>query len=115
MTARAALLACLFALAPLNQALSWGPSGHSIIAEIAQHRLHPAVFARIEDLLGGHTSLASIATWADDVVKQRPETTRWHFVDIPYGATNYDPKRDCSPTPKGDCIINVLLNASWRG
>ena len=108
MTARAGLLALLFALAPLDQALSWGPSGHSIIAEIAQHTLHPVVFARIKNLLGGQISLASVATWADDVVKQRPETTRWHFVDIPYNATNYDPTRDCSPTPKGDCIINAI-------
>jgi hypothetical protein len=107
-TARAVLLAGFFALAPLNQAWSWGPSGHSIIAEIAQHRLHPAVFAQIENLLGGQTSLASIATWADEMAKQRPETLRWHFVDIPYEATNYDPKRDCNPTPKGDCIINAI-------
>jgi hypothetical protein len=108
MTIRAAFLAGLFALFPLNQAWSWGPSGHSIVAEIAQHQLHPTVFAQIERLLGGQTSLASVSTWADEVVKQRPETTRWHFVDIPYDATNYDPNRDCNPTPKGDCIINAI-------
>jgi hypothetical protein len=108
MMARAALLACLFALAPAEQALSWGASGHSIIAEIAQRRLEPRVFAQIEDLLGGQISLASIASWADDMALVRPNTINWHFVNIPYDATSYDPSRDCKPTSRGDCIINAI-------
>jgi S1/P1 Nuclease len=105
---RAAFLACFLALTPMNQALSWGSNGHSIIAEIAQHRLHPQVFARIEDLLGRQASLGSVASWADDIAQKRPDTINWHFVNIPYEATNYDPSRDCRPTPKGDCIINAI-------
>ena len=111
MMARAILLTFLFALAPLDQAASWGASGHSIVAEIAQRRLHPQVLARIEDLLGGAVSLASIASWADDLAQRRPDTVNWHFVNIPYAATDYDPGRDCKPTPKGDCVINAIARS----
>jgi S1/P1 Nuclease len=108
MTARASLLACFLALAPVNQALSWGSNGHSIIAEVAQHRLHPQVFARIENLLGRQVSLGSVASWADHIAQKRPDTINWHFVNIPYEATNYDPSRDCQPTPQGDCLISAI-------
>lgn len=112
MTARAMVVAAgLFALAPLDQALSWGSSGHSIIAEIAQRRLHPQVWVAIENLLGPQVSLASIASWADDLVQQRPDTAAWHFVNIPYDATDYVPSRDCAPTPKGDCVINAIARS----
>jgi hypothetical protein len=111
MTARAIVLAGLLALAPLNQALSWGNNGHSIIAEIAQRRLHPQVWIQIENLMGKQVSLASIASWADDLVQQRPDTINWHFVNIPYDATDYVSSRDCRPTPKGDCVINAIARA----
>jgi hypothetical protein len=111
MTARAMVLAGLLALVPLDEALSWGSNGHSIIAEIAQRRLHPQTLAQVEALLGSEVSLASIASWADDIVRERPETFFWHFVNIPYDATDYVPSRDCQPTPKGDCIINAIARS----
>jgi hypothetical protein len=98
----------LLSLVPLNQAFSWGASGHSIIAEIAQHRLDPQVFAQIEQLLGRQVSIASIASWADDITQQRPDTVNWHFVNIPYDATTYDAAHECQPNPKGDCVIKAI-------
>jgi hypothetical protein len=89
-------------------ALAWGQEGHSIVAEIAQHRLAPAAAAEVERLLGPGRSLASISSWADDVRDQRPKTYNWHFVDIPLAETKYDPDRDCRPTEKGDCIVAAL-------
>lgn len=111
MMARATVLACLLALAPVDEAFSWGASGHSIIAEIAQRRLQPQVLAQIEELLGGQVSLASIGSWADDVALVRPETINWHFVNIPYEASDYDPHRDCQPTSRGDCVINAIARS----
>src|SRR5262245_24543158 len=108
MRLRAGLLAVMFTVISLNEAVSWGSSGHSIIAEIAQHRLHPAVIANVKGLLGGEVSLASIASWADSEAHQRPETTNWHFVNIPFDATSYEAARDCKATPKGDCIIGAI-------
>ena len=80
----------------------------SIIAEIAQRRLDPVALRRVEDLLGGKVSLASIANLADTIAATRPETRNWHFVNIPVGATAYDPDRDCAATPRGDCIVKAI-------
>jgi hypothetical protein len=66
-----------------GQALAWGQERHSMIVELAQHRLTPEAAAEVGRLLGQGRSLASVSSWADDVHDQRPETYNWHFVDIP--------------------------------
>jgi S1/P1 Nuclease len=105
MMALAVTLACLAA----GPAAAWGPEGHSIIAEIAQRRLTPQAAAMVAELLGRGHSLAAIASWADDIRDERPQTYNWHFVDIPLGVPTYDAKRDCKPdAQKGDCIVLEL-------
>jgi hypothetical protein len=52
--------------------------------------------------------LACVATWADMVRKQRPETANWHFVDIPRNASQYTASRDCA---QGDCVIQEVERA----
>ncbi len=111
MSWKAGLLALCLALAPLNQAASWGSAGHSVIAEIAQRRLHPGVLREIKTLLEGDASLSSIAGWPDQLVFLRPDTVSWHFVNIPYDATGYEPERDCRTTPAGDCVIRAIERA----
>jgi hypothetical protein len=56
-----------------GQALAWGQEGHSIVAEIAQQRLKEPAAKKVQQLLKGR-SLASVASWADDVRPERPET-----------------------------------------
>ncbi len=100
-------VALLFAAT--NVALAWGPSGHSIIAEITQSRLTPLTLQRVADLPGSGASLASIASWADDERACDRPTTRWHFADIPRIAPGYDPTRDCVlDASDGDCIIAAI-------
>lgn len=111
MAKREWLFALLLAVAQPQQAGAWGASGHAIVAEIAQRRLEPAVLRKIKVLLGGEHSLASIANWADTVALTRPETRNWHFVNIPVGATGYDPARDCRETPNGDCIVEAIARS----
>jgi S1/P1 Nuclease len=111
MRAGAVLLAAVCAFAPIHEAAAWGASGHSIVAEIAQRRLHPRALQAVKKLLGGEKSLASIASWPDDITLLRPDTTNWHFVNIPYDATDYVPARDCADTPKGDCVINAIARS----
>lgn len=94
-------------LLPL-QALAWGPEGHSIIAELAQRRLSSAAAAEIARLLGPGHSLASIASWADDVRDDRPESYRWHFVDLALAEDRYDAAKHCHASEKGDCIVAEL-------
>jgi hypothetical protein len=102
------LLAAVLAAAPLASAWAWGAEGHSIVAEIAQRRLTPEAAAAVEKVLGKGHSLASVASWADDVRGQRPETYNWHFVDIPVAESSYDPAKHCAPQAGGDCIIAAL-------
>ena len=87
---------------------AWGPEGHSIIAEIAQRRLTPQAAAMVERLLGRGHSLASVASWADDVRDVRAYTYNWHFVDMPLASTSYRPSSDCRRRRKGDCVVAEL-------
>jgi len=89
--------------------LAWGQEGHSIVAEIAQRHLAPRARIRIGQILGPGVSLASIATWADDVRNARPNTYNWHFVDMHRNDDHFDEKRDCPVDSKrGDCIIKAI-------
>ncbi len=76
------------------QLFAWGPKGHAIVADIASSRLTPAARKNLQLLLGGN-SLASIASWADSVRKERDESYGWHFVDIPKDAPGFSEERDC--------------------
>jgi len=89
---------------------AWGGEGHKIIAAIADKRLTPGARMQVIALLEG-TPLPDVASWADDVRKERPETSRWHYVDIPYEATSYDAARDCQLTDHGDCVIAEIVRA----
>jgi nuclease S1 len=76
------------------QLFAWGPKGHAIVADIASSRLTPAARRNLQLLLGAD-SLASIASWADTVRKERDESYGWHFVDIPKDAPGFSDERDC--------------------
>lgn len=96
-------------LAATSSAHAWGTSGHSIVAEVAQHRLSPAAQSGVTTILGQGVSLASIGSWADDERARDRTTTRWHFVNIPAASTAYDPTRDCRLDPaQGDCLIAAI-------
>jgi hypothetical protein len=100
-----------WALAFTGPSWPWGAEGHSIVAEIAARHLTPKAAESIRQILGGNISLASIASWADDYRSLHPSTARWHFVDIPLDAQNYDEVRDCSAQSDGDCAIHAIERA----
>jgi hypothetical protein len=95
-------------LASVRDVGAWGCLGHIIISQIATDALTEAARRGVDELLQGR-SLAEVSCWADEVRHSRPETKRWHYVDIPRFATTYDPRRDCSPTPEGDCLVAAIL------
>jgi hypothetical protein len=101
-------VAAFAVLMPLSQAFGWGAEGHSIVAEVAQRRLSEAAAAAVGKLLE-RGSLASVASWADDVRPDNSPTSNWHFVDIPISSDIFDRARDCEPNPaRGDCIVAQL-------
>jgi S1/P1 Nuclease len=108
---RASFCAILLAAVSTQHAWAWGQEGHSIIAEIAQREVAPATRQAIDQILR-HGSLASVASWADDIkYTTRPDTAPWHFVDIPLAQQNYR-ANDCidkkHPGNGDTCLVAAL-------
>jgi hypothetical protein len=101
----ASVLALLFSAS--NTAKAWGPEGHAVIADVADAHLTPNAKSIVKTLLG-HSTMAGVASWADTVRNQRPQTYNWHFVDIEIENSDYVPTRDCPQTAKGDCALAAI-------
>lgn len=100
------LLALFLCLAPVP-ALAWGAEGHEIVASIALDGLTPRARGQVAALLGSPTMMIHDSNWADEIREQRPETGRWHYVDIPLAAGGYDPRRDCA---WDNCVVAQIEN-----
>lgn len=96
------LLALLCAGFP---ALAWGPEGHALVARIAEAQLTAGARARVAEILGPGSTMASVSSWPDQIRRSRPETGPWHFVDIPIDKPGLDMARDC---PNGNCVIAAI-------
>jgi len=83
----------------------WGPEGHDLIARIAEAQLTPDVHAKVQLILGSGVTMPSVASWADGIRRQRPETGPWHYIDIPIDKPRRDMARDCA---KGDCVVQKI-------
>jgi hypothetical protein len=77
-------------------ACAWGGEGHQVVALIAEERLTPKASAAIHELLGEdvHISDAEVASWADQIKRERRRTSPWHYTNIPIGSFGYDKVRD---------------------
>lgn len=87
---------------PTDDLPRWGRVGHRAIGQIAAEQLTPAVRRTADRLLGGAT-LAEVSTWADSIRPERPETSSWHYVNIPVIDSVYRPDRHC---PR-QCVISA--------
>ncbi|WP_181183592.1 MULTISPECIES: S1/P1 nuclease [unclassified Mesorhizobium] len=106
------LLGAMMVGCAIGPAAAWGPEGHSIVAEIAQRRLSATALTEVKRILGGEVSMASVASWADDVrYSVHPESYNWHFVDIPLANDTYDPVSECAANAQGDCAIAEIDRA----
>jgi hypothetical protein len=114
LTRSAAVIALTF-LVP-STLVGWGHEGHEIVASLAQTRLTENTRNGIRSLIGD-ASLASIASWADEVRPERDETYNWHFVDIPKDASGFSDERDCflpnsrhkgSATDHHNCVVDRI-------
>jgi hypothetical protein len=107
-----AVLALLLVLLAPARAAAWGQKGHVIVAHIASKLLTDKAGGVVEQLLQDET-MESVATWADGLrgtyknPGPRPETSLWHFVDIPR-AEDYDAARDCTFLLNGPCVVVAL-------
>ena len=109
-----------------ERAFAWGQEGHAAIAAIAEHLISPTTETKVQELLAksGDKDLISIAFWADKVIiashdegplrgnqeaiefnHKFPKSGRWHFVNLPLGATSYDQVRSFT---KPDDVIHAI-------
>src|ERR1035441_10424227 len=89
-----------------NLASGWGREGHRIIATVAEDHLNETTKNMIQSLIGNN-HLYSIASWADDIRKERRDTAPWHYVNIPLGSA-YSASRDCPP-PRS-CVVEKIAD-----
>ncbi len=120
----ATLFACLAMGGLVPEHLeAWGVQGHRLVALLATARLTPAARANVEWLLPD-TTLAEVASWADEHRTDHSATGPWHFVNLPSDATRYDRDRDC-PRQSGaaagsrgdrwrDCVVDRILYNQQR-
>lgn len=85
---------------------AWGNAGHIIVGDIAEHYLSPSTHEQVKALLAadGSASLGAVATWADEIKSDRPNTKPWHYVDIPV-CGQADPNTYC---PNGQCVTEQI-------
>jgi hypothetical protein len=100
---------------------AWGAQGHRLVGRIAADRLTPVAKQNVAWLLDGQT-LADVASWADSLTGDQVQTSYWHYLNIPPGASGYDRDRDCPRQPGvaagsrsdrwRDCVVDRI--AYWE-
>ena len=99
------LVATLLLLAMPLSANAWGPTGHRVVAEIAQRHLTPAAQARVSILLNGRT-LADVANWPDDL-RSDPRFDKYkllHYATVENGIASY---RNSEKARCGDLVAAI--------
>src|SRR5687767_14511362 len=100
------VLSLVFVMLCASRCLAWGGEGHQLIALIAEDQLTPAARAAVKELLGDENiSDATVASWADEIRRERSSTAPWHYVNIPHDAPGFDAKRDGRD---GENIIDAI-------
>lgn len=113
----------------------WSISRHELIAGTADERLGPQARTQVDRILaklGSGLGLADIAGWADTVKRRKAQddddqetkdflanednrktNDTWHYVNLPLGATGYDPEEYKYFTRDNDVvhIINECVRA----
>lgn len=101
----------LFLLAAPIPASAWGPLGHRLVARLAEYQLTPEARAEALRLLATeqYTSLADVATWADELRERDPDLGRrsstWHYVNLGEHDCAYEAARDCRD---GNCVVEAI-------
>jgi len=100
MTNRALIFFGLLAGASLARpVLAWDFRAHRTVVSLACDYMAPATREWVENCLSLHSDprardLEGVATWADLIRSERPETMAWHFINFPLGEGPAPPDRD---------------------
>ena len=91
---------------------AWGELGHATVASIANYYLTDEAKTYVSGLLGDDTSMASVASWADEYryTKAGKFSEPYHFIDAkdnPPTSCSVDATRDCGA---GGCVVTAIAN-----
>ena len=77
-----AALSLMLALQP-HSAFAWGPTGHRVVARIAERHLSEAAARGVAGILGSE-SLVQASTWPDEIRSDPAwdQAKPWHFVSL---------------------------------
>jgi len=102
---------------------AWGCEGHQAVALIAERHMSAHALEMANKILQGSPidpalprfcasqgldRLADSATWADDLRKDNPETSAWHYIDIPRDAPRSAMAESC-PVSTG-CVTLAIAH-----
>lgn len=99
------LAGCVLIAALAPPSMGWGRDGHALVAIIAERNLNAKARAEVQRLLAQGETLASIASWADEIRPERRETSTWHYINIPITVKRGDWHTYC---PSTDCVISII-------
>ena len=88
-----------------TSAFAWGPTGHRVVAAIAQRHLTPTAQNKVSQLLDGRT-LADVVNWPDEL-RSDPRFDKYrplHYATVKDGLTSY---RDADKAPCGDVVVAI--------
>ena len=100
---------------------AWGCEGHEIVALIAMKHLQPQVASQINAILAaspvastlrhfcrtsGLPPMVEVASWADDVRSDQPDTGPLHYINIPLTATR--DKYEITQACQQGCIVDAI-------
>ncbi|MBP7009356.1 MAG: hypothetical protein KBC66_06115 [Kiritimatiellae bacterium] len=113
------ILCAALALAVLaSPARAWGPEGHEIVADIAEHYLTPVAREKVKDLLGSKKlGDVEISSWPDIIRGTKeyeatyPGNGRWHYVDFNV-SQRYDDNFELKLPGDGQDIVTQI--GRWR-
>ncbi len=102
----------LFVLVGLgtNELMAWGPTGHRVIAEIAQRNLTKKASKEIKKIIGDYP-MAYWSSWADNIKSDTTgrwnHTYIWHYLNIP-GNMEKDEMIKFANSVEQDNVYNVI-------
>lgn len=96
------LLLAFVCFCAFQYCFAYGPTGHRVVAEIAQRHLSRHAKRELKKLIGDQR-LAFWANWPDfiksDTTGQWKSATKWHYVDLPGGISKEQFMTDLKALP----------------
>lgn len=97
---------------------AWGPEGHEVVGEMAEHYLTPVAGEKVRAVLGGkRLGDFEISSWPDIIRGNKeyevrfPGNSHWHYCDFD-AAKHYEKGFKLTPPADGQDVVDQILR--WQ-